>query len=369
MRSELERAATAARMGSQSSSAYYRGRAYARAGRPGEALRELHRARAMAPRNGQVIAELARVLLDVERPLDAQDLLDDFERAAAAEPFPLPAEFFMARAELALAFGAFDAAQDAIGRACDVGRCERDIAALAARLALASGRVDVLELPLRVLERAVGIDADAQVWVAIEAFLRGETRAASEALDSAADKGDSSDPCVLLARARARAALGRRAEAAEDYRALIQGEQLLVEAWEGLKAVTGDEAERVRAAQWLEARDMHQAALAGGWRRLHGQTEQRACARALVEASRIRARMGMRSRARSLAALARDMDRVSADAHGQVLTVFDRPEDVFQRIHSLEALIRLEPGDQDLETRRQREYQAIGFTPPDRDAP
>ena len=35
MRSELERAATAARMGSLSSSAYYRGRAYARAGRPG----------------------------------------------------------------------------------------------------------------------------------------------------------------------------------------------------------------------------------------------------------------------------------------------------------------------------------------------
>jgi len=365
LRAELERARTAQQAGYPSSAAYYRGRAYARAGRYVKAMAELKKARKLAPRNGQIVAELAGILMDVERPLDAVEILEKFERTALEGGFPLLSEFFLAKARAAWLLGDSQGAEAALERAGEDERKKREVVRYAARVALLENKASIIDRALSPFKKGSALDLELTSWFAIKKLLQGKAAPAAEELEKVFSSMPQPRPEVLLALGRARLKTGRRKEAAEAFRELLKAEELLRAAWEGLKEADASEEERSRAERWLGSADDIEDRLKEEWELMKGETDPGVCARALLRAARLRNRLGMRKRARSLALLARSMDFRNSEIHREILVLFKRPEDAFDRLHSLEALKRLTPEDRNVKLLRRKEYARLGLSLPE----
>ncbi len=359
LRTELERAHTAANLGYPFSAAYYRGRALAGAGRFGPALKELKKARRLAPDNGQVVGELATLLIQTDRPFDAHDLLTQFETAAGGNRLDLPAEFYLAKARLALRMGDPGACFDAIERAVAAGRCERTIAEVAARAALLTKNPRVLGPALKSFSEKAALDADAGTWFGARLLLEGKAQQALDRLTQARQTTQEPKPLLLLALGLTHRALRNRTEAAEAFRKLLATETLLRAGWKGLAESSDRPEEVAKARAWLlETQDTEERLLEEG--RLLAQARDSAPAtELLLRVARLRHGQGMHRRARGLTRLARDVDPLIPAVHRQVLQLFTRPEDTFERLHALEALARLTPADEAVEVLRRQEYQRL----------
>jgi hypothetical protein len=168
-----------------------------------------------------------------------------------------------------------------------------------------------------------------------------------------------------LALGRARLAAGRRSEARESFQSVIEGEEQLRPAWEGLRAAADGPDEIARAEAWLAEETTIAGRLRDEWHALRGDADTERCVGAFGRVARLRDRLGMRVRARRLLLLARGLELRDPAIHREILRLFDRPEDAFVRIHSLEALVRLEPDDEAIKRARLAAYAAIGFAPPE----
>ncbi len=365
LRSELERARSALSFGDPASAAYYRGRAFARAGRFGAALKDLNEARRRAPANSQIVAALAMLMVNADRVRDAKDDLDAFAREAERAGVPLAAEFLLAQAEVAWLLGDLHGATDALARACKDGRCRRESADLAAGIALLERVPDILGAALAPFAAEAGLDPELQAWRALATYLGGKAADAADALQSAVKALPDASAAAWLGLGMACRDAGRRPQAAEAFRKVIAKEQFLRQAWEGLKLVTDQAEETARADKWLAAAGETEGRLRGEWDQIRGVADSRLAAQALLRAARLRHALGHVERARSVVLLARDLDPLNPEAHRLTVMICTRPEEAFVRLHALEALRRIAPTDTTAEALRQKEYAQLEFAAPE----
>ncbi len=366
LRAELERAQTAEQAGYPASAAYYRGRAYAMCGLYGQSLLELHRAKRMAPRNGQVVALLSWVLAVLDRPLDAKDMLEAFKQRALREGFPLPPEFYLTAARVGWILGRREEVFESLRQCEPEKRVLKDLGRFTALIALLTGKKEILRRVVETYGAGGALDPEVRLLRGVMELLSGKAERSLEDF-SFVEQTITEVPVVLrLAQARAYKAAGKDKEALKALRSLIGTQELLPEAWSELARLQVEPAQLKQAKDWLSRYGSSKLLLQQEWERIRGVEDPKEAARSLLTCAQLRYELGMVRRARQLLLVARRADRWNADVHRAVLRIFTAPEDAFERIHSLEALVRLVPDDPSIRKARAREYLRLGFTPPGR---
>jgi len=145
---------------------------------------------------------------------------------------------------------------------------------------------------------------------------------------------------------------------------LLEKEELLQEGCSEIAHISGEVGEKARAKKWLKDYEESSLLLRAEWERIEGVEDSRKISEMLLSAALIRFKLGMKERARRLLLLAREIGRWNSEIHKAILKVFQGVEFTFDRIHSLEALVRLMPDDLEVSKARQLEYLNIGCTPP-----